>query len=251
MQRVQCAEVWGGIREFDEDLETSGVRASLFSKAADGGKGGDIYFFSVCSQEMLTRIALADVAGHGSAVTNLSEWLYGAMKQYMDTSENSAILGELNRLAHTNSLHAMTTAALMGIVRQDERLLLYAYAGHPPMLINKAGDAVWRAVRPATDAERSSDLANLPLGVDEGATFDQLRAVLAPGDRLLIYSDGVIEAPDGDDQLFGQQRLQATLSELDGRPITDVKRGVVDALHTHTGGRLAHDDVTLMALEVL
>ena len=68
MHRLQCAEIWGGIRNQDTDVCSAGITASLFSGACDGGKGGDIYYLSVCNSDMLTRIAIADVIGHGRAV---------------------------------------------------------------------------------------------------------------------------------------------------------------------------------------
>ncbi len=46
--RIGCAEVWGGIQGDELDVETGSVRGSLFSRACDGGKGGDIYYLSVC-----------------------------------------------------------------------------------------------------------------------------------------------------------------------------------------------------------
>ena len=61
MQEIRCAEIWGGIRNFDTDVCTSGLTASLSAQSASGGKGGDIYFFSVCGADRLTRIAIASL----------------------------------------------------------------------------------------------------------------------------------------------------------------------------------------------
>jgi hypothetical protein len=49
---IQCSEIWGGIRGDQLEAESSGLRASLFSRACEGGKGGNIYDFSVCSSEL-------------------------------------------------------------------------------------------------------------------------------------------------------------------------------------------------------
>ena len=68
MQRLQCAQVWGGVRNEDVDIRTSCMTASLYSSSADGGKGGDIYFVSVCNHDQLTRVALASRStGFGSS----------------------------------------------------------------------------------------------------------------------------------------------------------------------------------------
>ncbi len=64
-KRVHCSEIWGGIRNFDNDVATRPVTTSLFSSSSSGRKGGDIYYFSVCDNDAIARIALADVSGHG------------------------------------------------------------------------------------------------------------------------------------------------------------------------------------------
>ena len=84
MYEIKCGEVWGGIRGTDVDAITSGVEACLFSSACDGGKGGDIYYFSVCTGDLLTRIAIADVMGHGKPVSDTSEWLYNSLQERMN-----------------------------------------------------------------------------------------------------------------------------------------------------------------------
>jgi hypothetical protein len=63
--QIGCSEIWGGIQGEDLDVRTSGIVASLHSSAAVGAKGGDIYYISVGSNDLLTRIAIVDVTGHG------------------------------------------------------------------------------------------------------------------------------------------------------------------------------------------
>ena len=79
VHRIRCAEVWGGIRNAELEAVTSGVRASLFSSSCEGGEGGDVYYFSVCGADSLTRVALADVTGHGQTVSQVGRWLYDAL----------------------------------------------------------------------------------------------------------------------------------------------------------------------------
>ena len=98
MYHIGCTEIWGGVRGEDLDACTGGVVASLYSRAAEGGKGGDIYYLSSCSGDAITRIAIADVRGHGAAVSNTSEWLYEAVRSRMNTLDGSSILAELNAL---------------------------------------------------------------------------------------------------------------------------------------------------------
>ena len=59
------------------------VKASIFSSTCCGGKGGDIYYFGVCEGDTLTRLATADVTGHGEAVSEISGYVYNSLQRHM------------------------------------------------------------------------------------------------------------------------------------------------------------------------
>ncbi len=69
--RLVCSGIWGGIRNLDQDISAGGVFISLYSLSCDGGKGGDIYYFGVCRGDKVLRLAIADVVGHGQAVSDV------------------------------------------------------------------------------------------------------------------------------------------------------------------------------------
>lgn len=247
MQRIPCGEIWGGNRNDDVDLCTAALTASLFSSAAEGGKGGDLYYFSVCNADEVTRIALADVVGHGRAVSHISDWLYEGLAEYMNTLDGYGILGKLNAQATEREFDAVTTATVATLYKSGAQLL-FAYAGHPPALYQPSDGGPWQPINLApVDGD---GLANLPLGVTPDVRYDQQVRALKHGDRLLLYSDGLLEAPSVTGELFGHQRLIETLNATGMAELYDVKRSVLDAIRTHTGGSLKHDDVTLMAIEV-
>ena len=85
MRRIRCAEIFGGNMLADTDLCTRGLTASVFSAASEGEQGGDVYYFSVCSSDLLTRIAVLDMRGHGMEVSHLSKWLYKSLDQHMNS----------------------------------------------------------------------------------------------------------------------------------------------------------------------
>jgi len=242
---VRCSEVWGGVRSIDLDVSTSGLVASLYCSAADGGKGGDVYYFSVCDSDLLTRIAVADVVGHGAAVSRVSTWLYDALVEKMNSLEGNGVLRRLNHLASERGLDALTTAAVVGVYRADTHLY-FSYAGHPPLLIRRHSERAWR---PADLPQREGP-ANLPLGVAADTHYDQEAMPIAAGDRLCLCTDGVLEARNGSGEPFGSQRLLALLERSDGDRPQVQKQALLTALYQHTGGALDHDDVTIMMLEV-
>ncbi len=243
MYKIGCSEIWGGNKNANTDVCTSAITASLYSNAADGGKGGDIYYFSVCGADKQTRLAIADVVGHGEKVSDVSSWLYDAMSARMNEGQGSSVLEEVNQTAYDKGLDALTTAAVVAFYREWDELYV-SYAGHPP--VYTWGQDKWAAVKMPSETRG----ANLPLGLDEGTPYDQHVAPINRGGCILIYSDGVLEAHNTNNELFGEERLAKALAEAGDASPYDVKQRILEALHTHTGGSLDHDDVTLLAIQV-
>ena len=76
--RLECKEIWGDI-----DISAGRVIGSIYSASSKGGLGGDIYYFGVCRGDTISRLALADVTGHGEAVSQISRYVYEALKAHM------------------------------------------------------------------------------------------------------------------------------------------------------------------------
>lgn len=255
MLRINCSEIWGGNSNQDVDLCTSALTASLFSKPADGGKGGDIYYFSVCGADRLTRIAVADVVGHGEAVSDISSWLYEGLHQYMNSGEGTGILDLLNTRAKEKDFSAITTAALVSFYHADNRALIYSTAGHPPAFVQRQGRGAWQPLHLTERPDDDRTPSNLPLGIMPETVYDQQEAAVNPGDRVFIYTDGVLEAPNAAGDLFGEARLEALLNHAGNAPLHEVKQAVLDGLIEFVGdgyvnGHFSHDDVTLMAVAI-
>jgi sigma-B regulation protein RsbU (phosphoserine phosphatase) len=194
---------------------------------------------------LLTRIAVADVQGHGPAVSDVSQWIYESLAERINSAEGNQVLADLNRLAADRGYRALTTAAVVTFYRPDN-CLHFAYAGHPPLFVRRAADDRWR---PVTLVE-GPEAVNLPLGVDPDMRYDQQQIPLGKGDRLFLYTDGVVEAPDPNGKLFGADRLLAALEAGAGADPKQAKDAVLAALEQHTGGAFSHDDVTFMLVEV-
>lgn len=243
--KVRCAEIWGGNRGDELDVETSGVRACMYSNPSDGGKGGDIYFFSVCGSDLLTRVAIADVVGHGESVADTSEWLYDSLAARMNSADGDQVLADLNRASTAKGYKAMSTAVVAAFYRGKSQFY-YAYAGHHDLLFLRSGSGQWEKLSPApTDC-----VSGLPLGVVEDCEFEQQCLPASIGDRFLVYTDGLIEAIDANDVLFGEQRLIELLNEVSHASLSEIRSAVLSRLVEYTGGVLDHDDVTFMIVEI-
>jgi len=81
--RLECTGIWGGIRNRDIEITAGKVIGSIYSAACEGGKGGDIYYFGVCKGDIITRLAIADVVGHGEVVSEVSQYVYDSLKAHI------------------------------------------------------------------------------------------------------------------------------------------------------------------------
>jgi sigma-B regulation protein RsbU (phosphoserine phosphatase) len=244
MHQIKCSEIWGGNRASDSDVCTSAVTASLFSVGAEGGKGGDIYYFSVCGKDILTRIAIADVVGHGQAVSETSQWLYDSIVSHMNSPEGDAVLEDVNKLAKGHGYGAITTAEVITFNRQNSRMY-FTSAGHPPALVKRKGVEGWDKVLIKNPTGK-----NIPLGVLDDPHYDEQSIPLETGDILFLYTDGVIEAPCKDGNLFGMDRLLDVLKKNGNQTLEEIKGAVLDELQSHGETSFEHDDVTFMSIKV-
>ena len=82
--RLECTAIWGGIRNRDIEITAGKVIGSIYSAACcEGSKGGDIYYFGVCKGDIITRLAIADVVGHGEVVSEVSQYVYDSLTAHI------------------------------------------------------------------------------------------------------------------------------------------------------------------------
>ncbi|MFC1633312.1 PP2C family protein-serine/threonine phosphatase [Planctomycetota bacterium] len=248
--RLECSGIWGGIHNRNLEITAGKVVASIYSSACDGGKGGDIYYFGVCRDDRITRLAIADVVGHGRAVTDVSQFVYDSLRTHMCNLDSRTILRSVNELVSGRGLEAMTTAAVVAY-HSEQGEASVSYAGHPPILYRRTTDKEWFFATPDDNTQSDSTLMNVPLAIAPDALYGNFAIPMTSGDRLFVYTDGITEActPEGD--LFGHERLKDILDANRQTPLSELKSAVLQALHEHTQAGLSHDDVTLIALEII
>lgn len=241
--RLGCSEIWGGIGGTDQDVATRGVLASIYSAAAGGGRGGDIHYLSVCREDLRTRIAVADVRGHGESVTRVSAWVYAALRAQINAVAGDLVLSDLNQRICTRGIEAMTTAVVVGYdgVRP---CLYFCYAGHPPAMVWRPVEG-WRRLENCAEEQAS----NRPLGVLASTEYRQGQVSLVSGDRVLLYTDGLLDAEDTNGEPFGAERLAHVLKSQGDTSISGVRHAVLEAFLDHVKGVPLVDDVTLLAAQ--
>jgi len=244
IHRLVCSEIWGGIGPVNRDVSTGHLVASVYSVAVGGGRGGDIYYLSLCSTDLLTRIAVADVRGHGESVTLVSSWVYDALRAQMNTRAGEQVLSDLNGKICARGFEAMTTAAVL-TYDIGRSCLYFCYAGHPPAMVWRP-DGGWRRLENC----EAQDASNLPLGVRASAVYEQGAVPMTSGDRLVMFTDGLLDAEDTQGEPFGEERLLRVLKGEGGTSISRIKHAVLGSLLDHTKNVPLADDVTLLAAEI-
>jgi len=144
----------------------------------------------------------------------------------------------------------MTTAAVVAYYREESEARV-SYAGHPPILYQRANDRVWSYARPSRRIGQSDGFPlNIPLAIDLDTHYSQITISMNPGDRLFAYTDGIIDALSPGGESFGFARLKDALDANMGVHLSELKSAILGTLHEHTEKELTHDDVTLIALEI-
>jgi len=144
----------------------------------------------------------------------------------------------------------MTTAAVVAYYLEEKEARV-SYAGHPPVLYKRASETAWSYAKPpGRKGESDGFPINIPLAIDLETLYGQLTIPMATGDRLFVYTDGIIDAPSPEGESFGLARFKDVLDANTKAPLSELKSAVLRALTQYTKKDLTHDDVTLIALEI-
>jgi sigma-B regulation protein RsbU (phosphoserine phosphatase) len=198
------------------------------------GVGGD-YFDYLPFGEGRWGLVIADVSGKGIPAALLMAGLQASVRSLGLASISPAEINRrLNDIMHESTSAARYATFFFGMYDDSERCLRYSNAGHhPPLLINSTG-----VVRLAN--------GGLPIGIMAHSRYGEARAELCAGDVVALFTDGVVETPNGSEEEFGHERLARIVTQHRDRSLDDIIRIVLDELRAWSGGEAAHDDVTLV-----
>jgi phosphoserine phosphatase RsbU/P len=198
--------------------------------------GGDFYDYAPSDGGL--AVLVADVTGHGVPAALTAAMVKVAFAaQREEASHPAAALAHVNRTLMDVNASGFVTAAWVFLDASAGRMR-YAAAGHPPLL-------VWRA---ATGTVERVTENGLLMGAFALAEYTEVERPLDPGDRLLLYTDGVMEAANAADEEFGLDRLEAVLSETAPLALSAQADAILDRLAGWRGTVAQGDDVTLVLL---
>jgi phosphoserine phosphatase RsbU/P len=246
--RLACFELWGGNGNANHAVELPGLEGWVYSTPIEpGAGGGDVHYLSVCRQGRISRIAVADVAGHGSYASSMAESLRRVFQHHTDNWDQSALMRELNEaFVRESTVSQFATAAVLGFYLETGELL-FSSAGHPPALWYRAQEKSWELLQDCTPY--AVEIGGLPLGLIPGTAYSQTGVRLASGDALVLYTDGITEARDSSGSELGEKGLLEMVRGLRPATPSGTCQNLLSALQAFRGDQPRHDDETLLVLK--
>jgi phosphoserine phosphatase RsbU/P len=192
---------------------------------------GDFYDFIVADDQQ-AGLLIADVSGHGVPAALIASMVkMAATAQRDNASDPSRLLAGMNAALCGNTQNQFVTAAYVHL-DSGTRELRYSAAGHPPMLLLRDGKVKEVAEN------------GLMLGAFDFATYSTATHRLEPGDRLLLYTDGIVEAASASGEFFGQEALSALLRQTAGFSPADAADRIISAAQRWAASQ--DDDLTVL-----
>jgi sigma-B regulation protein RsbU (phosphoserine phosphatase) len=205
--------------------------------------GGDYYDFLELRPGRL-GLVLADIAGKGVSGALLMANLQANLRsQYaMAVDDLPRLLTSVNRLFYESTDEASYATLFFADYDDASRKLRYANCGHlPPLLLRAGGNSQDRAPR----AQRLHSNCTV-LGLFETWQCEIAEVELAPGDMLVLYTDGITEATNAAGEEFGESHLLDTLGTHSSLPVGPLLQAVVGAVQQFSSGSEQQDDITLV-----
>jgi sigma-B regulation protein RsbU (phosphoserine phosphatase) len=198
--------------------------------------GGDFFDFIPLGEDLL-GIAVGDVSDKGVPAA-----LFMAMVRSLLRAEAHAgrspkrVLRSVNRHLMDMNDKEMFVTILFGILNRTTNQFHYARAGHEaPIFFDKQGSI-----------KRMPKAGGQALGVFDEIALDEQTVELSKGSMLLLYSDGIPEAPNRQNLRFGYDRLVCTVGQMQGSSTQEVCDELIRAVAKHQQGSLQHDDMTVV-----
>lgn len=207
--------------------------------------GGDLYDFVRLGDGRLA-VLFGDASGHGMAAGLVMAVVHTAFRTQLEMdpapgSVAAALNRQLCRIGECRLAGPRNFFAGISLLLTPDGSFSAVVAGHPPILkVDPAGRVLERLGSGA-----------YPMGIKSTTRWDEIAGTLAPGETLLLFSDGLVEARNAEDREFGDGRVEAALARLSGRPPAALVEGLTSDLDSFLGRRPAEDDVSIAAIRRL
>jgi sigma-B regulation protein RsbU (phosphoserine phosphatase) len=208
-------------------LSVSGINLPCLSV------GGD-YFDVFPLDDKRTAFLLADVSGKGLGAALLTTMLQGALSGMTLGTDPARVFNHVNRFLCDHAEVGRYATMFFGIL-EDSGKMEFINAGHPSPILLRQGTA-----------EEAFTEGSFPVGLVPEAEFSTTTLQLEPNDTLVLFSDGVTEAMDPEDQLYGVGRLRAVLLGKNEMPLDEIQKTLLESVENFARGARQADDLTIL-----
>lgn len=199
--------------------------------------GGDFYDFFMLDDETLCLV-IADVSGKGVPAAILMARTSALFRSFLINGRQLGFAMEhVNRETCMDNDQCMFVTMFAMSVHLSSGACRMVNAGHNPPLIVKVGKS----------PEFIGHAHGLPVGIDEDGVYGEETFLLEPGDLVYLYTDGVTEAIDTKSELFGEQRMTASLAENENSNCHEILEKIREDISNFTQGAVQSDDITMLA----
>jgi sigma-B regulation protein RsbU (phosphoserine phosphatase) len=246
--QMHCMEVWGGSQLCRRSVQFSGLDAWVFSRPhGQAARGGDVIYASSCATGRITRLLLADVAGHGASVAATAADLRLLMRRFVNRLDQTELVRLLNRQFVGLSDTAVFATAIVTTFFSPTRRLVICNAGHPRPLLYRAAAREWSALSDESTTVPAGP-RNLPLGILGIADYDQFDIELQEGDCVLAYTDALMESQDADGEMLGEAGVLRLLRLMGTTDAPSLIPTLLAEITDRYPANLSTDDVTVMVV---
>jgi serine phosphatase RsbU (regulator of sigma subunit)/CHASE2 domain-containing sensor protein len=200
--------------------------------------GGDLYDIVKLDGNQVV-ITIGDVCGKGVPASLFMAITQTVMRLVVRSAEDlQAEINAANDLLVANNRETMFTTLFCGVIDVPSGTMTYCNCGHNPPLVLRRGESTFESLRNCGP----------PLGIVDDFGYVPRSITLAPGDMLLLYTDGVTEAESSQSAQFGEKRLEQAILEVRGHPAHSVVGHVIKRVTEFAKGAPQFDDITCLAV---
>jgi sigma-B regulation protein RsbU (phosphoserine phosphatase) len=200
--------------------------------------GGDLYDFLEYGPEE-SAIVLGDVSGKAAPAALFAALVSGIMRSAASQRpEPGKMLAMLNDALQERKLESQYVVMLFAVWNDQARTLKVANSGAVQPILCRDGQST--VVR----------VEGFPLGMFPDVVYDELTLATQPGDVVVFVSDGILDADNAEDEMYGEERLGQILCGHRERPATEIAEAILSDVARFQGGRDRFDDETIIVLRV-
>lgn len=215
-----------------EGLDIYGEIRPCFEVAGD-------YYDIITNEEDYTFLVIADVSGKGAGAAMIMANLQASIRVGLEITEDfTAFISRINNHIYKNTSSTEFITFFIAAWEPAKKLFHYINAGHnPPLLINKDGDI------------RTLDATGLILGVLPDQQYERITVEFEEGSVLAIFTDGLEEAMNPANEIFGQEKIIEALLECRAGSSKEIVKTIQDRAIEFCQGKPLHDDLTMIVVK--